>query len=452
MDSRVTNWVADIFSREGSNAWFIKEAHELLPPNTTCPNCGGTTFSKEKDILDVWFESGASHEAVLGHRSDLPWPCELYLEGSDQYRGWFQSSLLIAVQSRGQAPYRTVITHGFFVDGEGKKMSKSLGNYIEPDEIIDQYGAETLRLWVSMMDYREDMRISHEIIARIAESYRKIRNTCRFILSNLYDFDPQSHLLPLEELSELDRWALFRFYQLTDRIIKAYDSYEFHTVYHSINNFSAVEMSSFYLDILKDRLYTFAPDSPGRRSAQTVLYLIIDGLARLMAPILSFTAEEVWQFIPSGEGKPESVHLSAFPEPQLERIDQELISRWERLIAFRQEVYKALEIARNNKLIGHSLDARVILSLPEGWRGLIDQYLKQLPEILIVSAVELGDGEGGEPYHSTEIEGLSIRVKKAEGDKCERCWNYSPSVGDNRQFPILCRRCVSVVKEILPHL
>ncbi|MFB0519255.1 MAG: isoleucine--tRNA ligase [Acidobacteriota bacterium] len=452
MDSKVANWVADIFAREGSNAWFIKEAHALLPPGTTCPDCGGTAFSKEKDIIDVWFESGVSHEAVLGHRSDLPWPCDIYLEGSDQYRGWFQSSLLVAVQSRGQAPYRTVITHGFFVDGEGKKMSKSLGNYIEPDEIINQYGAEILRLWVSMMDYREDMRISHEIIARIAESYRKIRNTCRFILGNLYDFDPRSHLLPAEELSELDRWALFHFYQLTDRIIKAYDSYEYHTVYHSINNFSAVEMSAFYLDILKDRLYTSAPDSPGRRSAQTVLYLITDGLARLMAPILSFTAEEVWQFIPSGAEKPESVHLTTFPEPQLESIDQELITRWERLIALRQEVYKALEIARNKKLIGHSLDARVTLSLPEGWKGLIDQYLTQLPEILIVSAVELGEGEGGELYHSTEIEGLRIRVNKAEWEKCERCWNYSPSVSDNREFPTLCRRCVGVVKKILPHL
>ena len=451
MDSRVTRWVADIFAREGSDAWFIKKPHELLPPGVTCPNCGGTTFSKEEDILDVWFESGASHEAVLGRRPDLPWPCDVYLEGSDQYRGWFQSSLLIAVQSRGEAPYRTVITHGFFVDGEGRKMSKSLGNYIEPEEIIDQYGAEILRLWVSVMDYREDMRISYEIIARIAESYRKIRNTCRFILGNLYDFDPQSHLLPLDELRELDRWALFRFYQLTDRVIKAYNSYEFHTVCHSINNFSAVEMSAFYLDILKDRLYTFSPDSPERRSAQTTLYLIIDGLARLMAPILSFTAEEVWQFIPHGADKLESVHLATFSQPQLDRIDQELLSRWQRLIALRQEVYKALEIARNKKLIGHSLEAKVLLSSPEEWKSLIDQYLKELPEIFIVSAVELGEGEGGELYISQEIKGLNIRVERAEGAKCERCWNYSTSVGENREFHILCRRCVGVVKEILAH-
>jgi len=445
MDSKVNNWVANIFSQEGSDAWFIKEAQELLPPGTTCPNCGGTTFSKEEDILDVWFESGASHEAVLGHRPDLPWPSDLYLEGSDQYRGWFQSSLLIAVQSRGEAPYKTVITHGFFVDGEGRKMSKSLGNYIEPEEIINQYGAEILRLWVSVMDYREDMRISYEIIARIAESYRKIRNTCRFILGNLYDFDPQSHLLPLEELRELDRWALFQFYLLTDEIRTAYDSYEFHTVYHSINNFSTVKMSAFYLDILKDRLYTSAPNSPGRRSAQTALYLLIDGLARLMAPILCFTAEEVWQFIPYREGNPESVHLTTFPEHQLfKRSDYELHFRWVRLIALRQEVYKALEIARNKKLIGQSLEAKVVLSPPEGWnesndryikdhpdgfplevcaevnwKGLIDQYLKELPEIFIVSAVELGDGERGELYHSSDIKGLSIVV--------ERAGNFQPS-------------------------
>lgn len=447
INKKLINYVADIFAKEGSGAWFSKEANELLLSGVSCPHCGGKEFSKESDIIDVWFESGASHAAVLGHRADLPWPSDIYLEGSDQYRGWFHSSLLIAVNSQDRAPYDKVITHGFVVDGEGRKMSKSLGNIITPQELIDKSGAEIIRLWVAMMDYREDIRISPEILSRVAEAYRKIRNTCRFMLGNLYDFNPKKDSIPYEELMELDRWALHSFNKLAARVIKAYEDYEFHIVYHSLNSFSTVDMSSFYLDILKDRLYILSPESKARRSAQTAIYKILEGLSRLMAPILSFTSEEIWGFLGKMDKKEESVHLTTFP-PIMEEEDKHLISRWNKVVKFREEVNKALEIAREKKIIGHSLDAEVILSANKAYWDSFGDLVKDFASILIVSKVDFQAHFEQATLLSEEISGLAIKIKRASGAKCERCWNYSTSVGDDEEFPTICNRCREVLKEL----
>ncbi|MCI0526717.1 MAG: isoleucine--tRNA ligase, partial [Nitrospira sp.] len=338
----IINHVADLIEREGTDVWFSKSAHELLPEGTHCPQCQGQEFEKEKDILDVWFESGVSHAAVLHRRSELTCPAHLYLEGSDQHRGWFHSSLLTAVSTEGRAPYRTVLTHGFVVDGSGKKMSKSAGNVVAPQEVIDRYGAEILRLWVAAEDYREDVRISTEILTQLVEAYRKIRNTSRFLLGNLYDFDPDQHRVEDRALWEIDRWALYRLANLTGRVLKSYEDFEFHGVFHALNNFCAVDMSALYLDILKDRLYTAAKNSMERRAAQRTLCEILVTLCRLMAPILSFTAEEVWQHLPATARDTESIHLAKFPSVEARYLDSDLASRWERLLAVREEVARAL--------------------------------------------------------------------------------------------------------------
>nr|MBL0715976.1 isoleucine--tRNA ligase [Desulfobacterales bacterium] len=347
----------DLFAARGADVWFTPEAEELLPPGTACAHCGGQSFTKETDILDVWFDSGVSHAAVLEKRDNLQWPADLYLEGSVKHRGWFHSSLLTAVGTRGRAPYKSVLTHGFVVDANGRKMSKSLGNVMAPKTVIDKYGAEILRLWVSAADYRDDIRISDTILRQLSDAYRRIRNTSRFMLGNLYDFDPSADAVPYDQLVDLDRFTLHRLQVLVQRAQKAYETYEFHMIYHALHNFCTLDLSAFYLDILKDRLYTSAPAAVARRGAQTVMYIVLDTMARLMAPILAFTAEEVWQYIPAVPDKPASVHGAPMPTVKPEWQDEALADKWRHLLAVRGEVTSALEAARSAKLIGHPLDA-----------------------------------------------------------------------------------------------
>lgn len=457
LDSRIIEYVGDLVERDGADIWFEKEAVDLLPKGTRCPDCKGKGFDKERDILDVWFDSGVSFAGVLEKRGGLNIPADLYLEGSDQHRGWFHSSLLAAIGTRGISPYKAVLTHGFVVDGEGRKMSKSLGNVISPQDVIDRYGAEVLRLWVAAEDYREDIRISDEILNRLAEAYRRIRNTCRFLLGNLYDFDPERDILPYGELSELDRLTLHRLTRLTERVLTAYETFEFHTIYHSVNNFCSVDLSSFYLDIIKDRLYTFRATSSERRAAQTTIYHLLDYLTRLMAPILPFTMDEVWGYMPhkiqTSKFKVQSVHLAGFPEIKGEWLDEGMEKRWGVLLKVRDEVAKALEAARREKIIGHPLDARVAILSPDGFKGLLMGYKDTLREILIVSQLTVdGDGTGElssyqtmRPFESQEIPGLQVYVTPAKGKKCERCWSYREDVGNYVEHPTICGRCMSVV-------
>jgi isoleucyl-tRNA synthetase len=379
----VLDHVVSRFAQEGADIWFSEEAAKLLPPEAKCNSCGASTFYKEMDILDVWFESGVSYAAVLEPREDLDSPADLYLEGSDQHRGWFHSSLLAAVGTRGHAPYHTVLTHGFVVDGAGRKMSKSLGNVIAPDEVIEKYGAEILRLWVAAEDYRDDIRISEEILQRFSEAYRRIRNTCRFLLGNLNDFDPERDRVEVTSMESLDRWALHRLQQLVKTVVQAYERFEFHKIYHAIHNFCVVDLSAFYLDVLKDRLYVSAATSGQRRSAQTALFDITAALVRLMAPMLAFTAEEVWEHLPSFPGKKESVHLELLPEPVAAYEDEAVEQQWKRILEIRAEVNRALELARKNRKIGHSLDADIILGisgqLREDLRGYEDMLSRAQP-------------------------------------------------------------------------
>ncbi len=438
-DGKTMHHVADLFEEGGSDVWFEKEAAELLPPGTVCPQCGHGGFTKETDILDVWFDSGVSYAAVCEQRDYLNAPADLYLEGSDQHRGWFHSSLLAAVGTRGIAPYRSVLTHGFVVDGAGKKMSKSMGNVIAPEEVIKKYGAEILRLWVAAQDYRDDIRISHEILQRLADAYRRIRNTARYILGNLHDFDPVADSVPDGDLLEIDRWALSRLEGLVNRVERAYEEYEFHILYHAVHNFCSIDMSAFYLDVLKDRLYIAPAKSLARRSAQSAMYRILDALTRLIAPVLSFTADEIWGYLP-GE-REASVHLASFPRFESRLLDADLESRYELLLTVRSEVSKALELARNEKRIGHSLDARVRLEAPAGqWRQLLEEYRDELATLFIVSQVELTSGLTG-AFTGEEIPELKVGVEKALGEKCERCWNYAETVGESAEHPAVCRRC-----------
>lgn len=449
VDRKLIEKVVKIFEEGGAEEWFIKDAKDLLPQGTRCPKCGGTEFKKEEDILDVWFDSGVSFAAVLEEDADLGSPADLYLEGSDQHRGWFHSSLLASVGTRGRAPYRAVLTHGFVVDGEGKKMSKSLGNVISPQDIIREHGAEILRLWVSAEDYKEDMRLSKEILARLVEAYRRIRNTCRFILGNLYDFDPKRDIITYENLREIDKWALTRIGILINRVREAYERFEFHTVYHSIHNFCIVDMSNLYLDILKDRLYTFARDSEERRAAQTALFEILNALVRLIAPVLPFTAEEVWRHMPSFPGKEESVHLALLPEAKEEWLNREITENWDRLLAVRKEVTRVLETARRKEVIGSSLEAQVVLEPQGEVEALLKGYLPFLREVFIVSDVSLGDTGGCRIVMDGEsVKGLKVGVDRAKGEKCQRCWNYSERVGEFPSHPDVCERCIEVLQTI----
>lgn len=443
-DSEVFSRVINRFKRYGSDVWFTDKIKEYLPEGYRCKACGSDSFEMEKDILDVWFDSGISHAAVLMRDERLSWPSDMYLEGSDQHRGWFQSSLITSVGIKGGAPYRAVLTHGFVVDGQGKKMSKSLGNVVAPADVINKNGAEILRLWVSAEDYREDVRISKEIIDRLVEAYRKIRNTARYLLGNLHDFDGRDYS---DHLLEIDRWAMSRLQGLIKKVSEAYERFEFHHVYHSIYNFSIVDMSSFYLDILKDRLYTFKKDSLERRAAQWVLYQILSVMTRLMAPILSFTAEEIWGFMP-GE-KEESVFLSDFPLQDSRYIAPDLEDRWARLIIIRGEVNKALEIKRQERFIGNSLEAKVRIFIQGEDYNLLLQYKDFLPTLFIVSATEVSNKKPeDEIYRSEEIPGLSISIEHAPGRKCARCWNWSDSVGSFTDAPEICHRCYRVLQRL----
>ncbi len=441
-DGRVMHHVADLFEEAGSDIWFEKDASQLLPNGTVCPACGHGEFRKEMDILDVWFDSGVSHAAVLEKNDHLQSPADMYLEGSDQHRGWFHSSLLAAVGTRDAAPYKAVLTHGFVLDEKGRPMSKSVGNVVAPEKVIKQYGAEILRLWVATQDYRNDTRVGDAILKQVSEAYRRIRNTARYILGNIHDFDPITDSVADNNLLEIDRWALSRLEGLVKRVLKAYEAYEFHVLYHAVHNFCAVDMSAFYLDVLKDRLYTSPTTSLARRSAQTAMYRILDALTRMMAPVLSFTAEDIWGFLP-GE-REVSVHLAGFPSFAASLIDPALEAKYERLLTVRGDVAKVLEQARSEKIIGHSLDARVELAADGDLARLLKGEADKLAELFIVSQVEVRDslpeGSAGE-----NLPALKIRVHKAEGEKCSRCWNYATTVGENDAHPEICHRCLQAL-------
>jgi isoleucyl-tRNA synthetase len=442
LDAKVVDHVAGIVEKEGADAWFVRTPAELVPAGTKCAKCGSTDLAKEMDILDVWFDSGVSHAAVLRQRPELSWPADMYLEGSDQHRGWFQSSLLSSVGTTGKAPFRTVLTHGFTVDGSGKKMSKSAGNVVAPQEVIDKYGAEVLRLWVSAADYRDDIRISQEILAHLAEAYRRIRNTCRYLLGNLSDFHPDSDRVADKDLLEIDRWALLRLQKLIERVEKAYDDFEFHIVFHSLHNFCAVDMSAFYLDILKDRLYTARTTSPERRSGQTAMHAILSSMVRLMAPVLSFTADEVWSYMKEG-ARDKSVFLTSFPRVKEQYLDRGLEERWDRIMAVRGETAKVLEALRRDKKIGHSLDSEVTLYAAPELQEFLKQYQKDLAFIFIVSSVRI-EPEAQAPadaFTSEVVKGLRVSAGTAPGAKCGRCWMYSETVGSVKDHPEICSRC-----------
>lgn len=435
--------IHELFSAHGADVWFEKSVDQLLPEGTVCGQCGANDFHKETDILDVWFDSGVSHAAVLEQRANLQWPADLYLEGSDQHRGWFHSSLLTAVGTRKAAPYKAVLTHGFVVDAEGKKMSKSIGNVIAPEKVIKQYGAEILRLWVSASDYRDDIRISDKILKQLTDAYRRIRNTSRFLLGNLNDFDPQSDALEYNRMLPLDRYALHSLQGVIERARKAYDRYEFHVIYHGLFNYCTLDLSAFYLDILKDRLYTSPPASVERRSAQTALYWIADAMARLMAPIMAFTAEEIWQHLPGTPDKVESVHMARLPEPDVSLCDQALADQWKAIRQVRGEVTKALEAARAAKTIGHSLDAAVQVGLADALYDQLALYQNELRSIFIVSKADLVKGVIDGVYQSDEVEGVFVAVSAAQGEKCSRCWVHDSSVGGMAGHPEICDRCYS---------
>ncbi|WP_282941543.1 isoleucine--tRNA ligase [Paenibacillus sp. RC67] len=437
--------VAQIFEKDGSNAWFQLEEKELLPSGTVCPKCGHDHFRKETDIMDVWFDSGSSHVAVLETRDELQWPADLYLEGSDQYRGWYNSSLITGVAVKGQAPYKGILSHGFTLDGEGRKMSKSLGNTVDPNKVCEKLGADILRLWVSSVDYQSDVRISDNILNQITEVYRKIRNTLRFLLGNLYDFNPSTDRVAVENMNELDRFAVVRLNRLVERVTKAYDSYDFHIVYQTVHHFCAVEMSAFYLDIIKDRLYASAPSDAGRKAAQTVLYDALTAITKLIAPILPHTSDEVWKYIPGVELA--SVQLSELPEVNKALFNEAMESKWEQFIGIRDDVLKSLEEARKEKVIGNSLGAAVHLYPDEETFKLLQSF-DQLDQLFIVSAVAIHQPGAQAPEGAHSFKGLSVQVVVAEGDKCERCWIVTPEVGHDEEHPTLCKRCAGVIKQV----
>ena len=443
MTQEILDHVVGLVRKHGADVWFEREAGDLMPTGTICPKCGGGDFKKETNILDVWFDSGVSHAAVLEHRPNLASPADMYLEGNDQHRGWFHSSLLESVGTRGRAPYLNVLTHGFVVDGEGKKMSKSVGNVIDSQTIIDAYGAEILRLWVAAEDYTEDIRISSEILKRLVEAYRRIRNTSRFILGNLYDFKPDTDRTPYNQMAEMDRWILHRLQEVVRRVREAYEQYQFHVVYYTLYNFCTVDLSSLYLDVMKDRLYTSKASSIARRSAQTAMTTVLETMVQLLAPILTFTAEEVWQALPTYPGKAESVHLTCFPEVNEAFLQPELSETWKTLIAVKGEVAKALEAARQSKIVGHSLDAAVVIGAPEKLRTVLELHREDLRALLIVSDVRIVAEQAGDAtFLSAEIAGLSARVSRAPGEKCHRCWVYSETIGSSAEHPTLCKRCL----------
>jgi isoleucyl-tRNA synthetase len=450
LDEQIMQRIYQLFEEHGADIWFEKDVSELLPDGVTCKSCGGKSFVKETDILDVWFDSGVSHAAVLEQRPYLRWPADLYLEGSDQHRGWFHSALLTAVGTRKRAPYKAVLTHGFVVDAAGRKMSKSIGNVISPSEVIEKYSAEILRLWVSASDYREDIRISDNILKQLTDAYRRIRNTSRFMMGNLYDFDPDNDGIAYELMPEIDRFALHKLQELIEKGCSAYDDYEFHVIYHALYNYCTLDLSAFYLDILKDRLYTSPPQSVARKSAQTVLHMTLDAIARLMAPILPFTSDEIWQYMPTRDSKESNIHLARLPEVNTDFKDDALADRWEFMLKIRGEATKALEAARGQKLIGHPLDAAVTISLTGDAYDKLQPFAAELRSILIVSRASLVKDEALEnAFRSDEIEGLLIGVTAAPGDKCERCWVHDTTVGSHSEQPTICQRCKDALEQII---
>jgi isoleucyl-tRNA synthetase len=434
----LTDRAAEVFEAHGADAWYERPIEEFVPDGLTCGTCSGRGFERETNILDVWFDSGSSHEAVLPAYPDLTWPADMYLEGSDQHRGWFHSSLLIGIGTRGQAPFRQVLTHGFVVDEQGRKMSKSLGNTLEPGDVIKQGGADVLRLWCAMVDYGEEVRLGPEILSRVVEAYRKLRNTCRILVNNLYDFDPARHSLSLQQMEEIDRFALSRFGEAAERMIRAYETYDFPTIFQTLNTVATVDLSAFYVDVTKDRMYTFAAHSRARRSGQTAMYIMADGLARLMAPILVFTADEVWQHLPGTRSA--SVHLEEFPKLG-HLVDSELVERWNRLMAVRDDVNAALEEKRKAKVIGNSLSAKVTIAARGPIAALLQRYHRDLPMLFIVSdvALDLGPPDGPDD--------VRVVVERAGGVKCERCWRYVPSLTTEPDRAGICDRCVEALAE-----
>jgi isoleucyl-tRNA synthetase len=435
LDEKAIEHVASLVRKEGADVWFLKDVPELLPSGSKCPKCNGGRFEKENDIIDVWFDSGVSHQAVLKTRKELDYPCELYLEGSDQHRGWFQSALITAMAIDGKPPYKDVLTHGFVVDGDGKKMSKSLGNVITPEQVMKKYGADILRLWVASSDYSEDVRMSDEILTRLADAYRKIRNTYKYLLSNMYDFEPSKNSVSFAEMTEIDRWVLSRTSALMDRIEQYYESYEFHKVYRDVYNFCVYEISSVYLDILKDRMYTFSADSTQRRAGQTAMFHMLAAIVKVMSPVMPFTSDEAWGYL-GMNGKEISVHLEQWPDSSYKKWrDVRLEEKWAKLITLREAVLKALEDKRASGVIGSGLEASVTLSASGDELKLLRDNEGLLRYLFIVSQVELKDNSGA----------TVISIGKASGAKCQRCWNYSEKVGADKGHPTLCERCVEAI-------
>jgi isoleucyl-tRNA synthetase len=426
---------ARVFEQYGADSWYERPTEEFVPEGLTCPSCGESQFDREMNILDVWFDSGSSHEAVLSAWPELTWPADIYLEGSDQHRGWFQSSLMVGLGTRGRPPFKQVLTHGFIVAEDGRKMSKSLGNSIEPQDIIKQSGADILRLWVSMSDYTQEIRISKEILARVVEAYRKIRNTLRYLVANLYDFNPSTDRVPLAQMDEVDRYILARYADVGQRVLTAYEEYDYGTIFQALNTFTTIDLSAFYNDISKDRMYTFAARSRERRSAQTAMYVIADGLTRLMAPIVSFTADELWRFLPGP--REDSVHVAVFPAAsELQTwVDAGLLAQWDALVKVRDAVLAKIEPMRKDKQIGSSLQAKVVLTGPAVALAPLQAHARALPMLFIVSEVELRPGHGGPDGE------LQIAIERAAGVKCERCWRYVPEVSSDPAWAGICGRC-----------
>ena len=444
LSQKILDHLVRLVEQSGADIWFTEPVEKLLVAGSRCEHCGSERFKKETDILDVWFDSGVSYAACMEARDYLESPSDLYLEGSDQHRGWFHSSLLCSVGTRGRAPYRSVLTHGFVVDGTGKAMHKSAGNVIAPEDLIKKYGAEIIRLWVAGEDFRDNIRLSDEILQRLVEAYRRIRNTCRFVLGNLYDFDPAKDRVSYDRMEELDQWVLHRLQELAERVLKAYDSFEFHPVFHNLHNFCVLDLSAFYLDILKDRLYVSPAPSKARRSAQTALHEILEVLVRLMAPILSFTADEVWQFM-RGANRSMSVHMETFLPVKSEYKNATLAERWEPILRVRKEVTKAIEIERKNKTIGHSLEASVTLGLPADLLQHLESYRDALPYLFIVSSVTLSSFD--QVVAGYEGDGIKIKVEMSKDPRCERCWVHDPTVGASHDQPGLCKRCIDALGE-----
>jgi isoleucyl-tRNA synthetase len=444
LDAKIIRAIADRIEKDGADIWYDEKTDfsDLMP---NCSQCQANNWKRESDILDVWFDSGVSYAAVVEQKMGLPIPADLYLEGSDQHRGWFHSSLLAAIGARDEPPYKAVLTHGFVVDGEGHKYSKSAGNYIPPENVISESGSEILRLWVSAEDYRGNIRVSNEILVRLKEAYRKIRNTGRFLLGNLYDFDLANDYVKYENLDEIDRYALHLLQQLIQRVTQAYKDYAFHVVFHEINRFCTVDLSAFYLDILKDRLYTTPASGTLRRGSQTVIFEIARVLSLLMAPVLCFTADEIWEHLPEFKGKSRSVHLGEFPTGDESWLDRNLEENWNKLRQVREEVMRALEEARSSKLIGNALEAQVNLYVEGELEELLETYQTRLADIFIVSQVQLLQKASGDEMKSRSLTGLQMSIQKANGEKCERCWKWLTTVGQDPRHPGACHSCTQTL-------